>query len=122
MDGPPAQGGALLLLGVAGRLAPYLGTMQGEAGEHQQGARAGPRGWQGAGRTVMWCRGASSVLGGKRYMHTGTSRTSCCSTKPPRSAVSSCDWLRMRTNLWWRLTAAIFSPTGLGRAGQGRCA
>lgn len=73
----------------------------------------------------MCCLGSSSVLGGKRYMHTGKSRTSCCSTKPPRSAVSSSDWLRMRTNPRRWLTAMIFrqEPVGLGRErGQGSCA
>ena len=62
------------------------------------------------------------MLGGKRYMHTGKSSTSCCSTKPPRSTVSSSDWLRMRTNLWRRLTAMIFrqEPEGQG-LDTGRC-
>lgn len=65
--------------------------------------------------TVTWCCGASSVCGGKRYMRTGKSLRSCCSAKPPRSAVSSSDSLTMRTDFSRRLTAAIFrqEPGGL---------
>jgi hypothetical protein len=63
----------------------------------------------------MWCCGASRVPGGKRYMHTGKSLTSCCRTKPPRSIVSACDWLMTRMNFSRWLTAAIFKqqPNGL---------
>lgn len=48
-------------------------------------------------------------------MHTGKSLTSCCRTKPPRSTVSSSDWLRMQMNFSRWLTAAIFKqqPSGL---------
>ena len=120
------QGGGLLPRGATGPLAPHLGRAGGGATFEVGGRRrAGPREARGAGLTVMWCCGASRVLGGKRYMHTGKSSTSCCSTKPPRSTVSSSDWLRMRTNLWWRLTATIFRqvPLGLGlERRQGRCA
>lgn len=66
---------------------------------------------------MRWRCGASSVRGGKRYRHTGKSRSNCCSVKPPRSIVSSIDSLRMRTNLSRRLTATIFrqEPVLLGR-------
>lgn len=129
MDGLLAQGGGLLPPGTAGPLTPHLGRAGGR-GAPGEGLAAGGlglegRGERGAGRTVTWCRGASRVLGGKRYRHTGKSSTSCCSTKPPRSTVSSGDWLRMRTNLWRRLTAMIFrqEPVGLGlERRQGRCA
>lgn len=86
----------------------------------ETGGRSG-----GAGRTVTSCRGPSRVPGGKRYVRSGKPRTSCCSTRPLSSAVSSGDWLRMRTNLPRRLTATIFrqEPVGLGqereRAGKG---
>lgn len=48
-------------------------------------------------------------------MHTGKSLTSCCRTKPPRSTVSTRDWLMIRMNFSWWLTAAIFKqqPSGL---------
>lgn len=77
----------------------------------------------GAGRTVRLCPGASSVCDGKRYVRSGKWRTSCCSVKPPRSAVSSSDSLRMRTKPWRGLAATIFRRQALlrlGREGQGK--
>lgn len=55
-------------------------------------------------------------------MRTGKSLRSCCSAKPPRSAVSSSDSLTMRTDFSRRLTAAIFrqEPGGLRPEGRGR--
>lgn len=66
---------------------------------------------------MMWCRGASSVPGGKRYRRSGKPRTSCFSTMPLRSAVLSCDGLKMRMNFSRQLTATIFRPVGLGQEG-----
>lgn len=111
-----AQGRGQLLLGAAGPLAPNLVDIMGWWVRSGGGLSRGHGGSRGAGRTVTWCRGASSVPGGKRYVHTGKSCRCCCSLRPPRSTVSSSDWLRTRTNLSRPLTATIFrqEPVGLG--------
>lgn len=112
-----AQGRRRLLLGAAGALAPNLLDSAGRRVRGGGGRSRGHEGSRGAGRTVTWCPGASSVPGGKRYMHTGKPYRSCRSVRPPRLAVSSSDWLSTRTNLSLRLTATIFRLELMGLGG-----